>query len=72
MIKKFIEKMLENISSKRFITLMIATWFVFEGLAIDANWILLAGFYMGVDTAKNEGVFAAFNEFLKLRGAKNA
>lgn len=66
-LKKAVVKLIENLSSKRFITLGIATWFVYAGIEIDPNWLMLAGFYIGVDYAKNEGVFAAFAEFLKMK-----
>jgi len=60
------------VTSKRFIVLMIATWFVKEEIAIDANWLWLAGFYIGIDTAQNHGVFSAFADFLKnKKPAKN-
>lgn len=64
-LKKAVIKLIENFTSKRFITLGIATWFVYLGIKIDPNWLMLAGFYIGVDTAKNEGVFTAFAQFLK-------
>lgn len=72
---KAIDKLMQNLTSKRFITLMIATWFVYKGIAIDTNWMLLAGFYVGVDTIQNHGVFAAFADFLRnkpVKGQANA
>lgn len=75
MIKQIIKKLLQNLTSKRFITLMIATWFVYKGIAIDTNWLILAGFYVGVDTAQNHGVFTAFSDYLRnktVKGQANA
>jgi len=65
----FIKKILEIATSKRFITLMIATWFVFKRVPIDSNWLILAGFFIGVDTMQNNGMFTAFSEFIKNKKA---
>ena len=64
------KKLISICTSKRFITLMIATWFVYREIAIDPNWLLLAGFYIGIDTAHNNGIFQAFSEYLKNRKGK--
>ncbi len=61
------DKLIKIATSKRFITLMIATWFVYQKIPIDGNWLLLAGFYIGIDTAHNNGVFAAYAEYLKTK-----
>ena len=53
------KKMATNLTSKRFITLAIATWFVYTGTDINPNWLLLAGFYIGIDYAKHEGILKA-------------
>ncbi len=53
------------LTSKRFIVLMIATWFVYKGIDIDPNWMYLAGFFISIDTLQNHNVFSAFAEFLK-------
>lgn len=60
-----IQKVVENATSKRFITLMIATWFVYKGIPIDGNWLVLAGVYIGLDTANNAGVFSALADKFK-------
>ena len=62
-----IEKLFEILVSKRFITLMIATWFVYKDIDISTGWLALAGFYIGVDTMQNNGVFHGFADFLKNR-----
>lgn len=53
------------ITSKRFIVLMIATWFVYRKLTIDPNWLMLAGFYISVDTLQNHEVFSALATWIK-------
>jgi hypothetical protein len=49
---------------------MIATWFVYEGIDIDPNWLLLSGFYIGIDTLKKEGVLNALS--LRIQAKKNS
>jgi hypothetical protein len=70
MLKQAFQKLLTNVTSKRFITLMIATWFVYEGIDIDPNWLLLSGFYIGIDTLKKEGVLNALS--LRIQAKKNS
>lgn len=70
MFQKALQKTLINITSKRFITLMIATWFQYSGIDIDPNWLVLAGFYIGVDTMRNDGLFSAFSAYLTKNEAK--
>lgn len=53
------------ITSKRFIVLMIATYFVYKGIRIDPNWLWLAGFFIGIDTMQNNKVFTAFADFIR-------
>lgn len=65
---KGFSKMVANLTSKRFIVLAVATFFVYSEIQIDANWLILAAVYIGLDTAQNGGVFAALAE--KLRAAK--
>ena len=59
------KKLVTIATSKRFITLMIATWFVYKNVTIDPNWLLLAGFFIGIDTLQNNQVFTALAEYLK-------
>lgn len=70
MLKQAFQRLLTNVTSKRFITLMIATWFVYEGIDIDPNWLLLSGFYIGIDTLKKEGVLNALS--LRIQAKKNS
>jgi len=63
-------KFLQILTSKRFLTLMIATWFVYREIKIDPNWLLLAGFFIGLDTVNNNGVFSAFAEYLRNKKVK--
>lgn len=65
------KKLVTIATSKRFLTLMVATWFVYEGKAIDPNWLLLAGFFIGIDTLQNNQVFIALAEYLKTVKKKN-
>jgi len=65
-----IGKFFEICVSKRFITLMIATWFVYAKVKIDPNWLILAGFYIGVDTMQNNGLFGAFADYVKNKKIK--
>ena len=58
-------KVVESVTSKRFTVLMIATWFVYKGIPIDGNWLLLAAVYIGLDTAHKAGVLSALAESLK-------
>ncbi len=63
-------KAVENITSKRFTVLMIATWFVYKGIAIDGNWMILAAAYIGMDTAHKAGVLAALADKLRNNNGK--
>lgn len=65
LLKKSIAKVLTFSTSKRFIVLMIATWFVYKKVTIDPYWILLAGFFIGIDTLQNHGFFMALSEYIK-------
>ncbi len=59
MLFKAVEKLTTIATSKRFLTLAIATWFVYKNITIDPNWLLFAGFYVGMDTVHNSGLLKA-------------
>jgi len=61
------KKIITSLTSKRFLVLMLATWFVFKDIKIDPNWLILAGFFIGIDTMQNNQVFTALADFLKNR-----
>lgn len=60
-----LKKLVQNSTSKRFIVLMIATWFVYRQIPIDGNWLVLAGAYIGLDTINKAGVFGALADKIK-------
>ncbi len=65
LLQKSVAKVLTISTSKRFIVLMIATWFVYKRVPIDPYWILLSGFFIGIDTLQNHGFFNALSEYIK-------
>jgi hypothetical protein len=60
-----VEKLIENATSKRFIVLMIATWFVYQKIPIDGNWLVLAGAYIGLDTINKAGILTSLSDKIK-------
>ncbi len=60
-----VKKLVENATSKRFIVLMIATWFVYKQIPIDGNWLILAGAYIGLDTINKAGILTSLSTKIK-------